>query len=263
MDSFVQMMDELSNLTILLWDAAWFRGCLTLIFTLVTSRVVSNWAVNFPAKQKVMAAVDAKLIFPYIVNEHKYDEAIESYKTFRQERPSETLKFMGVLMAIVLSITAAVFDDFNVLMISWTLCHLAFVASYIDLKTHTIPDTLVFILVITMLHSIDVNSIRAGQSLVKGVADGAIVYCLLMLYNEYQFTQTREYGLGGGDIKFVCAVAIGLGVMSSLAILLAAIFLNFVKVRHIEKTSKPQALAPYLCGGFILAWYIIQMENLA
>ena len=121
-------------------------------------------------------------------------------------------------------------------------------ASYRDIKTRKIPDTVHIIIALAgFINFNPINSIA-----------GLLLVPLPLLIIALKFE-----GVGGGDVKLMAACGFFLGlygglVASFIGFMMATIInLVYYKIKHIDKKT-PFALAPYLSIGCLIAFLILR-----
>ena len=124
------------------------------------------------------------------------------------------------------------------------LLALGLVASWLDLRTHTLPDRLT-------LGALAAFLLLAGWQghLVAAVLGAAIPAALLLL-----IALLAGGGLGGGDVKYLAAIGAALGPLGGFLALLAAALIGALQgVLTTRRGGGAYPFGPALAAGSILA----------
>src|ERR1700736_3868896 len=116
------------------------------------------------------------------------------------------------------------------------LCLLSAVLAWIDIRHGIIPDWLnLTIAGVGLLRAVIVDGPLAGSEAVcEGAAIGAIFWLLRRLYFAFRKIQ----GLGLGDVKFLAAAGIWVGVVGLPMLLLVAALAALACVRVMQLTGR-------------------------
>lgn len=155
---------------------------------------------------------------------------------------------MGLASLISLVSLVIAFDDLLMIIKGFLFAEILIVASYIDIKTRTVPDWIHVLIMLVGLIKMDIVQSILGFFIVP--LPFFIMACL------------KENSIGGGDIKLMAACGFFLGVkggvIGSIIGLLMAVVVNGVYYEIKNKDKKISfALAPYLgVGNFIVAFFL-------
>lgn len=92
-------------------------------------------------------------------------------------------------------------------------------ASVIDLRLRKLPDGLTLVVAAGSL-ALAVG--RGTAAVVEGLAAAAVAWLVLGLFRELMARRSGDPGLGLGDVKLIAALALWLGVQTSMAVAMAA-----------------------------------------
>jgi leader peptidase (prepilin peptidase)/N-methyltransferase len=137
------------------------------------------------------------------------------------------------------------------------LCVLGAVLAWIDLRHGIIPDWLNFaIACLGLSKAVIVDGPMAGlQAVVEGVAIGAIFWLLRRLYFAFRKIQ----GLGLGDVKFLAAAGVWVGVAGLPMLLLVAALTALVCAGVMQLAARQlnartsMSFGPFLAIGLLFA----------
>src|ERR1700676_2322208 len=137
------------------------------------------------------------------------------------------------------------------------LCLLSAVLAWIDIRHGIIPDWLNFTIAgVGLLRALIVDGPLAGSNAVcEGAAIGAIFWLLRRLYFAFRKIQ----GLGLGDVKFLAAAGIWIGVGGLPMILLVAALIALACAGVMQLAGRPLhaqssiSFGPYLALGLLFA----------
>ncbi|ERI90675.1 peptidase, A24 family [Clostridiales bacterium oral taxon 876 str. F0540] len=153
-----------------------------------------------------------------------------------------------LLIILVVASLLTAFDDINLIIKGFFYTLILMYASYIDIKTKTIPDRVHVLILIVSLIKINLTNSMLGFLIVP------LPFFITALL--------KGGGIGGGDVKFMAASGFLLGIkggfIASIIGLLLALCLNAIvyKVKNKDKNiSFP--LAPYLSIGCFLSYLIL------
>ncbi len=146
-----------------------------------------------------------------------------------------------------------------------TICFLmllgiAVCVSYIDLRKQLIPDEFNIVLLMS-----GVGSVVAGNQpgLWNGIW-GALVGFVVLITVQYAYRSYRGFeGLGGGDVKFVAAAGMWVGLAGlPWLILIASIsgLTGFILMAFLgrARTTTRLPFGPHLALGLVLTWLALQ-----
>jgi leader peptidase (prepilin peptidase)/N-methyltransferase len=138
-----------------------------------------------------------------------------------------------------------------------TLCVLSSVLAWIDVRHGIIPDWLnLTIAALGLLQTAMVGGLLAGlAATLEGAAVGAVFWLLRRLYFQIRKTQ----GLGLGDVKFLAAAGVWVGIaglpmlllVAALSALVCAGTLQLAGRRLSRQTALP--FGPFLAIGLLVA----------
>lgn len=153
---------------------------------------------------------------------------------------SEKVRYVAVLAAAVTAIFMGVYGTglhtFGCVLFGQTLL---FAAEY-DLATHTVPDYVPVLILLTGLLEVELAPAFLGLVLVP------LPFLAAAL--------VQEGSIGGGDIKLMGACGFMLGVKRGYAALMLGLFLAVVfQTAYAKEKDKGFALVPYLAVGCLLA----------
>jgi leader peptidase (prepilin peptidase)/N-methyltransferase len=126
-----------------------------------------------------------------------------------------------------------------------------FTISFIDVKTHKIPDVLVIAVAALGVVSIWVYPEIGISYRVEGVAVAGILLLVAVM---------AEGAFGGGDIKLMAAVGFLLGFRGALiaafiSLFAAGIYCGATLLFHLKKQEDEFAFGPCLCAGTLIAMF--------
>lgn len=110
------------------------------------------------------------------------------------------------------------------------------VSSYFDLKTKKITDITMFIILVMSLLNAD--------NILSAAITGALVFIFLVMINF-------NNSIGGGDIKLLSALSVGVGFLNILYILLFALTIMIV-VSKIAKGTKEIPFCPMIAISYFI-----------
>jgi leader peptidase (prepilin peptidase) / N-methyltransferase len=142
------------------------------------------------------------------------------------------------------------------------LCLLSAVLAWIDIRDGIIPDWLnLTIAGVGLLRAVIVDGPLAGsEALCEGAAIGAIIWLLRRLYFAFRKIQ----GLGLGDIKFLAAAAIWVGVMGIPMLLMVAALTALACAAVMQLTGRQltaqtaMSFGPFLAIGLLISLMVQQ-----
>ena len=142
------------------------------------------------------------------------------------------------------------------------LCLLSAVLAWLDIRHGIIPDWLnLTIAGVGLLRAVIVDGPLAGsEALCEGVAIGAIFWLLRRLYFAFRKIQ----GLGLGDIKFLAAAGIWVGVMGLPMLLLVAALTALACAGVLRMTGRQltaqtsMSFGPFLAIGLLITFSVQQ-----
>lgn len=108
----------------------------------------------------------------------------------------------------------------------------------IDIKHHLIPNTLPLLLLVLML-------MQADSITLSMIMPGMIAYAILTTINHYHLTKKGFYAIGGGDIKLIAALAIGIGIQAAMLVLLTSL-VAFTLWHKFRNSNGEEALGHYI-----------------
>ena len=137
------------------------------------------------------------------------------------------------------------------------LCLLSAILAWIDIRDGIIPDWLnLTIAGLGLLRAVIVDGPLAGSEAVcKGVAIGAIFWLLRRLYFAFRKIQ----GLGLGDVKFLAAAGIWVGVVGLPMLLLVAALTALACAAVMRLTGRQltaqtsMSFGPFLAIGLLIS----------
>ena len=142
------------------------------------------------------------------------------------------------------------------------LCLLSAVLAWIDIRDGIIPDWLnLTIAGVGLLRAVIVDGPLAGsEALCEGAAIGAIFWLLRRLYFAFRKIQ----GLGLGDVKFLAAAAIWVGVMGIPMLLMVAALTALACAAVMQLTGRQltaqtaMSFGPFLAIGLLISLMVQQ-----
>ncbi len=125
--------------------------------------------------------------------------------------------------------------------------------SWIDLKTHRLPDIYTLPLVLAGL----ILSALEGQAALMGSAiGGAVGFAMFAVIGHFFFARTGREGLGLGDAKLFAAAGTWLGWTALPSVLLVAAGSALLFALATQARSKGVAFGPWIALGFVTLWLL-------
>jgi leader peptidase (prepilin peptidase)/N-methyltransferase len=146
-----------------------------------------------------------------------------------------------------------------------TLCLLSVVLAWIDIRDGIIPDWLnLSIAGLGLAKAVMANGSAAG---IEAAGEGAAIGLIFWLLRRLYFGWRKIQGLGLGDVKFLAAAAIWIGIaglpalllIAALTALAAAGVLQLAGRDMTRRTSLP--FGPFLTIGLLLALIVQQIPG--
>ena len=146
-----------------------------------------------------------------------------------------------------------------------TLCLLSAVLAWIDIRDGIIPDWLnLSIAGLGLAKAVMANGSAAG---IEAAGEGAAIGLIFWLLRRLYFGWRKIQGLGLGDVKFLAAAAIWIGIaglpalllIAALTALAAAGVLQLAGRDMTRRTSLP--FGPFLTIGLLLALIVQQIPG--
>lgn len=142
------------------------------------------------------------------------------------------------------------------------LCLLSAVLAWIDIRDGIIPDWLnLTIAGVGLLRAVIVDGPLAGsEALCEGAAIGAVFWLLRRLYFAFRKIQ----GLGLGDVKFLAAASIWVGVMGIPMLLMVAALTALACAAVMQLTGRrltaqtAMSFGPFLAIGLLISLMVQQ-----
>lgn len=142
------------------------------------------------------------------------------------------------------------------------LCLLSAVLAWIDIRDGIIPDWLnLTIAGVGLLRAVIVDGPLAGsEALCEGAAIGAVFWLLRRLYFAFRKIQ----GLGLGDVKFLAAASIWVGVMGIPMLLMVAALTALACAAVMQLTGRQltaqtaMSFGPFLAIGLLISLMVQQ-----
>lgn len=121
------------------------------------------------------------------------------------------------------------------------LCQVLLFASVIDIKTHTVPDYLHFLILMVGLLRFEPLPALLGLAIVP------LPFFIAAL--------CKSNSIGGGDVKLMGACGFVLGVSAGFGAMLLGLLMGVLCNATFNKEKKPFALVPYLAFGCFMACF--------
>jgi leader peptidase (prepilin peptidase)/N-methyltransferase len=146
-----------------------------------------------------------------------------------------------------------------------TLCLLSVVLAWIDIRDGIIPDWLnLSIAGLGLAKAVMANGSAAG---IEAAGEGAAIGLIFWLLRRLYFGWRKIQGLGLGDVKFLAAAGIWIGVaglpilllFAALTALAAAAVMQLAGRDMTRQTSLP--FGPFLTIGLLLALVVQQISG--
>jgi leader peptidase (prepilin peptidase) / N-methyltransferase len=189
--------------------------------------------------------------------------AYSSHKTetyFADAVPAILQQAVAVFPGKARMLTDTVFIEFFA-----TLCLLSAVLAWIDIRDGIIPDWLnLSIAGLGLAKAVMANGSAAG---IEAAGEGAAIGLIFWLLRRLYFGWRKIQGLGLGDVKFLAAAGIWIGVaglpilllFAALTALAAAAVMQLAGRDMTRQTSLP--FGPFLTIGLLLALVVQQISG--
>lgn len=159
--------------------------------------------------------------------------------------------WIEVFVATIFCVISISFESLTLILLTCTLAAVLTVIALIDIRHKIIPDGLNFIIFVIMICAI--NEGVLPTTLYSGLAQGIVMISILDLTNKVYVSRLGRPVIGGGDIKLLASVAVGLGLASTFFLFLVALLGSCIFNRF-KNHEGEQPIGQWISLGILGYW---------